>query len=82
MNMEDNLNRIDLLNQALEYRHKDADWLSEQINTPISKINEDLQGMGNALTIRNITKALDVPEPFFWGSMRLVNGKLVEDKPL
>lgn len=69
--MEDNLNRIELLNQALEFRHKDADWLSEQLNTPIHQIKDDLKGMGNALTIKKITKVLDVPEPYFWGSMRL-----------
>ena len=73
--MEDNLNRIDLLNQALEFRNKDAEWLAEQLNTPIQQIKGDLQGLGNALTIRKITKALEVPEPFFWGSMQLDKNK-------
>jgi hypothetical protein len=79
--MENNINRIELLHQALAYRDKDADWLSEQLDTPIQIIKDDLQGMGNALTIQKITKALDVPERLFWGSMRLDKdkGELVED---
>ena len=78
--MENNYDRIELLNQALAFRNHSAELLCNRMDMPIMGIHESLQE-GDPVRISQIASALDIPEAFFYGGLRLENGELVPNDP-
>ena len=78
--MTNNYDRTELLHQALVFREKSAEWLEEQLNTPIAEIINALRA-GKPEQISSIADALNMPDNYFWGGSRIENGSLVNVNP-
>ncbi len=72
--------RYELLYQALAFRHQTPAVLCEQLDLPLTEIHENLE-KGNIYFIRQLADALNLPEAFFWGGLRLEGGQLVANDP-